>query len=182
MIGESAGNLPLRKMPFCASRPPLPPVYRMSLSLENLARLAIRPPAPTFAWRMGERLPIGAAPSPRSTSAKAIHHDQVSTESKKAGQSRKSETRRRAGCAADAGSGGKDGRDKTQDELNDPARVAPPISGWSSKMSKEKNRGNRETKKPKKAKEKSVASSKHPQQSAVSQMFGRKAATPTKGK
>lgn len=49
-------------------------------------------------------------------------------------------------------------------------------------MSKEKNRGNRETKKPKKAKEKTVASSKHPQQSAVSEMFGRKPAMPKKGK
>jgi hypothetical protein len=49
-------------------------------------------------------------------------------------------------------------------------------------MSKEKNRGNRETKKPKKAKDKSVASSKHPQQSAVSATFGRKPAMPQKAK
>lgn len=49
-------------------------------------------------------------------------------------------------------------------------------------MSKEKNRGNRETKKPKKAKDKSVASTKHPQQSAVNEVFGRKGALPKAGK
>lgn len=49
-------------------------------------------------------------------------------------------------------------------------------------MSKENNRSNREAKKPKKAKAKPVASSKNPPQSAVSQMFGRKAMMPTKGK
>ena len=49
-------------------------------------------------------------------------------------------------------------------------------------MSKEKNRGNRETKKPKKSKEKAAASSKHPQQSAVNAMFGKKSALPQKAK
>lgn len=49
-------------------------------------------------------------------------------------------------------------------------------------MSKEKNRGNRETKKPKKTAVKPAASSKHPQQSAVSAMFGKKGAAPKGGK
>lgn len=49
-------------------------------------------------------------------------------------------------------------------------------------MSKEKNRGNRETKKPKKSQVKATASVKHPQQSAVSAMFGKKSATPQKAK
>jgi len=49
-------------------------------------------------------------------------------------------------------------------------------------MSKEKNRGNRETKKPKKSQEKAAASVKHPQMSAVNAMFGKKAALPKKTK
>jgi len=49
-------------------------------------------------------------------------------------------------------------------------------------MSKDKNRGNRETKKPKKSKEKAAASVKHPQMSAVSAMFGKKAPLPGKSK
>ncbi len=40
-------------------------------------------------------------------------------------------------------------------------------------MSKDKNRGNRETKKPKKTKEKPPASSKYGQKSGVSEAFGK---------
>lgn len=47
-------------------------------------------------------------------------------------------------------------------------------------MSKEKNRGNRETKKPKKIKEKTVASSKYAPKSAVTTAFGKAQGSPTK--